>query len=154
MQDNFTLLTHPTQDSPPHAGIVAPPWGQQGGNCWVGRRGQVLGLRLQKPDSHIHWRKFCVMRAFCWILTIFGPVYSEKWCRQGLKTRICIPFSNIKGSALNIVEVLLCSTFTVTLAAESTCVLKCDSIISELLWLHTEKRILWLPRPQIQWCQR
>ena len=33
----------------PLAGVVAPPRGQQGGHCWVGWRGQVLGLRFSKP---------------------------------------------------------------------------------------------------------
>ena len=53
---------------------------------------------------------------------------------------------NHRGIGLDIVEVLHCSTFTVTLTAESTCVLKCDSIISEITGLHTGKKDIMAPK--------
>ena len=53
------------------------------------------------------------------------------------------PFLKHKGLALNIVEVLHCSTFTVTLAAESTCVLNATQLFQSCFGCTQKKRTIW-----------
>ena len=95
---------------------------------------------IEKSDSQIHWKKFCERRAFCWTLTVSARVVSICRVMSTDFNSEYVSLFNHRGIGLDIVEVLHCSTFTVTLTAESTCVLKCDSIISEITGLHTGKK--------------